>query len=202
MGVQGDISSLHVSMAAGLALVVIIQMFGHISGAHVNPVVTMAAFILDEVTTKQVPVYVICQILGCLAGSGFHKILTPSESYIVGNSTEPGVCLNVPRGNVTEWQALGVEIILTTALVIAVCATWDQVNSNKTDSIPLRIGLIIVSLNVSAGAYTGASMNPARSLGPAVWTNNYTSHWVYWVGPTIGSLIASYFYKYIFLTGR
>ncbi|CAG9825483.1 unnamed protein product, partial [Phaedon cochleariae] len=198
-GAQGPIRVLHTSMAAGLAVTVVIQMLGHISGAHVNPVVTLSAFILDELSCTEVLVYIFSQLLGSLAGSGFHELVTSSELYVGGDTTEAaGNCVNLPDGSLTDWQALGVEIILSVILVIANCACWDQRNNNKVDSVPLKIGMVVVALNLSAGVYTGASMNPARSFGPAVWANNFDSHWVYWVGPTIGSLIASYFYKYTF----
>ncbi|XP_028134658.2 aquaporin AQPcic isoform X3 [Diabrotica virgifera virgifera] len=168
LDIQGDATVLHVSMAAGLAVTVVIQMLGHISGAYVNPVVTLSAYILGEINLKQTLLYVVCQISGCLCGTGFHR-------------------------------AFGVEIILTIILVIANCSSWDKRNSHKSDSVPIKIGLVVVALNVSAAAYTGASMNPARSFGPAVWSSDYKSHWIYWTAPTIGSLLASYAYKYVFL---
>ncbi|KAG5892945.1 hypothetical protein JTB14_014997 [Gonioctena quinquepunctata] len=202
IGVQGEISSLHSSMAAGLAVLTAIQIFGHVSGAHINPVVTLAALIMNEVNLTQLVVYVLCQIFGGLTGAGFHKLLTPDKFYTAGNLSVRGVCVNGPHEHVTEWQALGVEIILTIALVIANCASWDHINSHKMDSVALRIGLIVVALNLSAGAYTGASMNPARSLGPAVWTQDFKSHWIYWAGPIIGSLIGAYFYKICFLVPK
>ncbi|XP_057667976.1 lens fiber major intrinsic protein-like isoform X2 [Diorhabda carinulata] len=168
LDVQGNISILHVSFATGLAVTAVIQMLGHISGAYINPAVTLSAFILEQINLTQTIAYMISQILGCLVGTGFHK-------------------------------AFGVEVILTIILVVANCSSWDKRNSNKTDSIPLKIGLVVVSLNLSAAAYTGASMNPARSFGPAVVYTDFTSHWIYWAAPIVGSLIASLTYKFIFL---
>ncbi|CAH1955840.1 unnamed protein product [Acanthoscelides obtectus] len=167
-GIQGTISSLHLSLCSGLSVMAAIQMFGHISGAHINPVVSLAALMVDEISYLEIPVYIVSQVLGCLAGCGLQK-------------------------------ALGVEIILTTILVLAVLATWDKRNGNNMDSVALRIGFLVGVLNLAAGSYTGASMNPVRSFGPAVWSNDFRSHWVYWVGPTIGSLIATITYKYSFL---
>ncbi|XP_072381413.1 aquaporin AQPcic-like isoform X3 [Diabrotica undecimpunctata] len=148
LDIQGDATVLHVSMAAGLAVTVVIQ------------------------------------------------LLTPAGVLSGG---ERGVCVNTPGRGISDLEAFGVEIILTIILVIANCSSWDKRNSHKSDSVPIKIGLVVVALNVSAAAYTGASMNPARSFGPAVWSSDYTSHWVYWAAPTIGSLVASYAYKYVFL---
>ncbi|XP_050503300.1 aquaporin AQPcic isoform X1 [Diabrotica virgifera virgifera] len=196
LDIQGDATVLHVSMAAGLAVTVVIQMLGHISGAYVNPVVTLSAYILGEINLKQTLLYVVCQISGCLCGTGFHRLLTPAGVLSGG---ERGVCVNTPGRGISDLEAFGVEIILTIILVIANCSSWDKRNSHKSDSVPIKIGLVVVALNVSAAAYTGASMNPARSFGPAVWSSDYKSHWIYWTAPTIGSLLASYAYKYVFL---
>ncbi|XP_018575406.1 aquaporin AQPAe.a-like isoform X2 [Anoplophora glabripennis] len=196
MGIQGDISTMQVSFNTGLAVMAVIQMFGHISGAHVNPVVTMSAFILNEITLVQVPLYVISQIFGSLAGVGLQVMVTPRR-YI--DVTGHGVCVPTPHSDITHLQAFGVEILLTTILIFSICACWDRRNSDKLDSVALRIGLVVGVLNLAAAAYTGASMNPVRTFGPAVWGNDYNAHWVYWIAPTIGSLIATFTYKYIFL---
>ncbi|KAJ8920892.1 hypothetical protein NQ315_015685, partial [Exocentrus adspersus] len=196
MGIQGAISSMHVSFNSGLAVTAVIQIFGHVSGAHVNPAVTLSAFILNEITPVQVPLYLIPQIVGCIMGVGLQLLVTPRQHInVVGH----GVCVTAPHADITDWQALGIETILSAILVFSVCASWDSRNSDKTDSVPLKIGLVVGVLNLAACAYTGASMNPVRSFGPAVWSSDYSSQWVYWVGPTIGSLIATYTYKYTFL---
>ncbi|CAH1100299.1 unnamed protein product [Psylliodes chrysocephalus] len=196
MDVQGNVPSIHPQLAAGLAVTVVIQMLGHISGAYVNPVVTLSAYILGEINLKQALTYIGCQIFGCLCGTGFHRLLTPEIAFQKGYGR--GVCVNAPGQGITDVEAFGIETILTIILVVANASSWDKRNSQKSDSVPLKIGLVVVSLNISAAAYTGASMNPARSFGPAVWASDYVSHWVYWAGPTLGSLIASYSYKYIF----
>ncbi|CAG9865036.1 unnamed protein product [Phyllotreta striolata] len=196
MYVQDDIPSIHPSLAAGLAVTVVIQMLGHVSGAYVNPAVTLSAYILDEIDFKQTLMFTVSQIVGCLCGTGIHRLLTPAEAFNLTDGR--GVCVNSPGKGITDVEALGIEIILTIILVIANASSWDKRNSHKSDSVPLKIGLVVVSLNISCAAYTGASMNPARSFGPAVWSGDYGSHWVYWVAPTVGSVIASYSYKYLF----
>ncbi|CAH1955841.1 unnamed protein product [Acanthoscelides obtectus] len=150
-GIQGTISSLHLSLCSGLSVMAAIQMFGHISGAHINPVVSLAALMVDEISYLEIPVYIVSQVLGCLAGCGLQKMVTPLQHEI--QYPGRGICVNAPYETLTDWE----------------------------------------------GSYTGASMNPVRSFGPAVWSNDFRSHWVYWVGPTIGSLIATITYKYSFL---
>ncbi|VEN40386.1 unnamed protein product [Callosobruchus maculatus] len=172
-------------------------MFGYISGAHINPVVSLAALMVDEISYLETPVYIVSQILGCLTGCGLQKMVTPLQHE--SQNPERGICVNAPHETLTDWEACGVEIILTTIMVFAVLATWDKRNGNNMDSVALRIGFLVGVLNLAAGPFTGASMNPVRSFGPAVWNNDFRSHWIYWIGPTLGSLIATITYKYSFM---
>nr|CAI5842227.1 unnamed protein product [Callosobruchus analis] len=197
LGIQGAISTLHLSLCSGLSVMAAIQMFGHISGAHINPVVSLAALMVDEISYLETLVYIISQILGCLTGCGLQKVVTPLQHE--KQYPERGICVNAPHETLTDWKACGVEIILTAILVFAVLATWDKRNGNNMDSVALRIGFLVGVLNLAAGSFTGASMNPVRSFGPAVWSNDFTSHWIYWIGPTIGSLIATITYKCSFM---
>jgi aquaporin related protein len=77
-----------------------------------------------------------------------------------------------------EFKACVVEFMATFIMALAICASWDPRNYTKGDSVSLRIGLIVFLLNITAGAYTGASMNPARSFGPTVWNQKWDTHWV------------------------
>ncbi|XP_060517382.1 aquaporin AQPAe.a-like [Cylas formicarius] len=190
-GIQGNVSSMHVSFTAGLAVAVAIQTFAHLSGALVNPSVTIAALVMGQITWTEVPTYLITQVLGSLTGSGLHFVVTNDDHL------NDGVCVNLVNPSITVWQALAMETILSIILNLAICASWDERNSDKLDSVSLRIGLLVVVLNLGAGAYTGASMNPSRSFGPAVFSGNYTDHWIYWVGPTLGALFAATVYRFI-----
>ncbi|XP_030744972.1 aquaporin AQPAe.a-like isoform X2 [Sitophilus oryzae] len=197
LGIQGVLSSMHTSFTAGLAVTVAIQTFAHISGAHINPAVTLNALIVDQITWRQILNYIIPQLLGSISGAAIFVAVTNSEAleFIGGR----GVCVNTINTSITVWQGLAVEIVLSIILNLANCASWDARNSDKTDSVSIKIGLLVTVLNLGGGAYTGASMNPARSFGPAVMSGDFKDHWVYWVGPVAGSLIASIIYKMVYL---
>ena len=169
-----------------------IKTFGHISGAHMNPAVTIAAIIWGKMSIVLGISYVIAQLFGAVIGYGMLVLLSPSN-------ISTAVCVTQPNPYCTEYQALGIEILLTAGLVFINCAVWDPVNALYNETNPITFGLIILGLSLSGGPLTGASMNPARSLAPAIWTNTWNAHWVYWVGPLLGSLSAIIIYKYIWL---
>lgn len=197
VSMQGtDISSMHTSFTAGLAVATVIQTFGHISGAHVNPAVSINALIVNQITWSQLPSYLVAEVVGSLAGAGLFAAVTKSE-YLV-QSGGNGVCVNSISNDITPLQGLCVEILLSTIMNLAICASWDVRNSDKLDSVSLRIGLLVVVLNLAAGVYTGASMNPSRSFGPAIISGDYKNHWIYWVGPISGAMMGSLIYKIFF----
>ncbi|XP_076255082.1 aquaporin AQPAe.a-like isoform X1 [Rhynchophorus ferrugineus] len=196
-GIQGEQSRMHGIFAAGFAVTAVIQTFGHISAAHVNPAVSLGAVVVQQITWKYLPSYIIPQLLGSLTGSALFKTVS-NQIHLLGDDGR-GVCVNKINSEISVGQGLAVEIILSIILNLANCASWDARNSDKGDSVSIRIGLLVSVLNLGGAAYTGASMNPARSFGPAVLTGDFKDHWVYWIGPTIGSLIAATIYRTIFL---
>jgi aquaporin rerated protein, invertebrate len=104
----------------------------------------------------------------------------------------------VPNHNVSNVQAFFVEYIASTIL-IAVCAgLWDPRNRKWGDSIPIKFGLTITAIAISIGPYTGCSMNPARSLAPAIFNNDFRAHWVYWTAPFSACVITAIIFKSVF----
>lgn len=177
----------------GFVVLFNIQIFGHISGAYMNPAVTLAAVIWGSISIPVGIAYVIVECAGAIMGYGILTTLSPLDVVM------ENVCVTAPHVGLNDLQSLGIEVALTAALIFINCGVWDPVNASKLDSAPIKFGLTIVGLSLVGGPLTGASMNPARTLGPAVWTGYWTHHWVYWVGPCVGSLIAVVFYKYVFL---
>lgn len=176
----------------GLAVLFNIQIFVHISGAHMNPAVTVAALIWRKLSFPLAIAYVIAQCIGAILGYGI--LIGVSPMNIAGT----GVCLTLPHPSNNIYNTLGVEIVLTAALSFLNCGFWHPANHEKTESLAIKFGLAIAGLSLAGGPLTGASMNPARSLGPAVWTGIWTDHWAYWVGPMIGTSVAAVFYKLTF----
>uniref|UniRef100_A0A6M2E0B1 Putative aquaporin major intrinsic protein family n=1 Tax=Xenopsylla cheopis TaxID=163159 RepID=A0A6M2E0B1_XENCH len=209
MGCVTGLAQTHLAICLnfGFAVLIIVQNFGHLSGAHVNPSVTIAALIMQTITPLTGAVYIVCQFLGAFLGFGLLKLLTPRNMIlgITGSSNtsdlpNPGFCTTLPHSEVTDFQAAGVEFITTGILAFLCCAVWDHRNSKHHDSVSIRFGLTIAGLALASGPYTGGSMNTARSLAPALWNGEWEHHWVYWVGPPLGSLVWTLFYKYVYRT--
>ncbi|XP_030751163.1 aquaporin AQPcic-like [Sitophilus oryzae] len=175
---NGVISDEQMSWAFGFAVLIAIQIFGHISGAHISPVVTLAAFVLGNVSLMQLPIYFLGQLFGALTGFGLLMVVTPSNYIKNRTSTAkvPGVCSPAINPKISRFQAFLVEFIITAILSWVCCAIWDPRNSNKLDSLTIRFGFTIAVLAMTAGPYTGAHMNPARSLAPALFNGDWDDH--------------------------
>ncbi|CAG4992812.1 unnamed protein product [Parnassius apollo] len=173
----------------GLVVLINIQAFGHISGAHMNPAVTLAALLWGKMSIATGIAYILAQCAGSIAGYGILVAVSPIDL------TTDGICTTQPHVQLTTLQALGIEVILTATLNFINCAVWDQVNEAFLESVSLKIGFTIAGLSIAGGPFTGGSMNPARSLGPALWTSTWNAHWVYWIGPLLGGSLSAIFYK-------
>ncbi|KAJ8733219.1 hypothetical protein PYW08_001517 [Mythimna loreyi] len=191
--VEGINMSIYSPFGFGFVVMFNIQIFGHISGAYMNPAVTLAAMIWGSISVPVGICYMIVECAGALVGFGILSTLSPVD---VGPNN---VCVTAPHIGLNDFQSLGIEIALTAALIFINCGVWDPINATKQDSAPIKFGLTIVGLSLVGGPLTGASMNPARSLGPAVWTGYWDHQWIYWVGPFIGSVVSVLIYKYVFL---
>ncbi|XP_059607955.1 aquaporin-like [Phlebotomus argentipes] len=191
-------SALVICITFGLAVMLIVNVFGCISGAHLNPAVTIAAVLYKLIPAAVAPIYMAGQFVGAFVGFGVLKSLVPGHIFRPEGATGPGVCSTVPNAEVSPFAALSMEFIITAVLILICCAVWDPRNAKHHDSVPLRFGLAITGLALAGGPLSGGSMNPARSLGPAVWNGDYQHHWIYWVGPILASLIVTPFYKLVF----
>lgn len=107
-------------------------------------------------------------------------------------------CVTDLHSELSAIQGLLLEGISTAILMLVACAVWDSRNVKNTDSVPIRFGLTVAALALAFGPYTGCSMNPVRSLAPALWNNQWSHHWIYWFGPIGGALLSSFMYKTIF----
>ncbi|KAG9491807.1 hypothetical protein GDO78_000358, partial [Eleutherodactylus coqui] len=182
---------LQIAFTFGLGIGTMVQAVGHISGAHINPAVTIALLVGARISLVQTFFYVIAQMLGAVIGAALLYEFVPAD-------IRGGFGVNQPSNNVSAGQALAVEICLTMQLVLCIFATTD---SRRTDNIgcpAISIGLSVVLGHLLGIYYTGCSMNPARSFGPALITENFTYHWIFWVGPITGAIFACLIYDYIF----
>jgi len=181
----------------GLVVLIIIQCFGCVSGAHLNPAVTLAAFIYEMIDLTMALLYCVAQLLGAFIGYGLLKaVIPPSAIHVEGASH--GLCVTVTHDEISTMQGFGIEFIITAVLILVCCGVWDPRNSKFHDSVPVRFGLAISCLACVAGPFTGASMNPARSFGPALWNKDFQDHWIYWFAPLLSALVTALAYKIVF----
>ncbi|XP_074644333.1 aquaporin-4-like [Tubulanus polymorphus] len=183
-----EYSDIRVALAFGFSVATLMQCVGHISGAHMNPAVTMAMLVTRNVSILRTLFYIVAQCLGGVAGAGILYGLTPNTS-----ATHLGVTYVHPE--VPLGQAFGIEFMTTFLMVFTVFANVDSKRA-EMGSRALSVGLSVIIGHLLAINATGASMNPARSLGPAVIMNRWTNHWVYWVGPILGGIIGGFTYEY------
>ncbi len=175
----GDVGQVGVGLSFGLIVMAMIFTFGHVSGAHINPAVSIAFFALGRIDARRLAGYVIVQLAGAtLAGV--------SIIAIVGSEGDAGA--TVPSiGGVDA--ALLSELILTffLALVVLIVATDSRAEGSMA---AIAVGGYVAMAATGWGPVAGASMNPARTFGPALAANVWTSHWVYWLAPITGALLA------------
>ncbi|XP_053153866.1 aquaporin-2-like [Hemicordylus capensis] len=180
---------LQISMAFGLAIATLVQAVGHVSGAHINPAVTVACLVGSHVSFLRAVFYVVAQILGAVSGAALLHELTPP--HIRGN-----LAINRVHNNTTSGQAVTMELFLTFQLVMCIFASTDDRRSDNLGSPALSIGFSVALGHLLGIYYTGCSMNPARSFAPAVIVGDFDSHWVFWLGPMAGAVVASLLYNY------
>ncbi|KAM4702338.1 aquaporin-5-like [Discoglossus pictus] len=182
-------SILQISLAFGLAIGTFVQTFGHVSGAHINPAVTVAFLIGSHISLLRSVFYIIAQLVGAIAGAGILYGVAPPA--VRGN-----LAINMVA-NGTQGQALAVELILTFQLVLCIFASTDSRRNDNLGAPAISIGLSVALGHLLGIYFTGCSMNPARSLGPAAITGLFKDHWIFWIGPLVGGILASLFYNYI-----
>ncbi|XP_072259366.1 aquaporin-2-like [Pyxicephalus adspersus] len=183
---------LQIAMAFGLGIGTLVQAFGHVSGAHINPAVTLAFMVGSQISFLRAVFYVGAQLLGAVSGAAILQDLTPLEAR--GNLSINGLFNNTDAG-----KALAIELFLTLQLVLCIFASTDDRRTDNIGTPALSIGLSVAFGHLLGIHYTGCSMNPARSFAPAVITGNFTAHWVFWFGPMLGAVLGSLIYHYILI---
>ena len=177
---KGQISLSSAVVAPGLMVLGIILFMGAVSGAHLNPVVSLAFALRGDFPWKRVPGYVIVQLIGATLACLFLYA-------VLGNVQHLGATL--PGPGYADWQALLMEIVLTAVLVSVILGTASAAQ-NVGAIAALGVGGYIALAGLWAAPVSGTSMNPARSFGPALVSGDFSSYWVYVAGPVAGALIA------------
>ncbi|KAI1890209.1 hypothetical protein AGOR_G00151320 [Albula goreensis] len=179
------------ALAGGLVTVSLGYCFGDISGAQVNPAVTLAFLATRRLDLLRAGAYVLGQCVGATLAAGILYLALPfksaAECYVNKVSSE---------GN--AGQAVGMEALATFQLVFTIFSVEEQRRREGAEPGNLAIGFSVVAGVLTAGRFSGGSMNPARSLGPAIITGVWEHHWVYWIGPVLGAVLAGVSHEFFF----
>lgn len=166
-----------------LAAVVAVSPLGKRSGAHLNPAVTLGFFLRGHVHRHDVLGYMIAQVLGALAAAA---IFTGALGGWAGDVHD---AVTQPAAHISAVAAIGIEAGITGCLLFVI---FNLVSSARTARWTPAVVIVLLALLILAGArYTGASMNPARSLGPATVADSWNLLWVYFIGPPLGAVLAA-----------
>ncbi len=182
---RGAVSHVGVALAFGTVILSAVYALGHVSGAHLNPAVTTGFWLARRFPSADVLPYIAAQLVGATtAALGIRAVLGPADAGAV----------TVPLIGVLP--ALGVEVVLTFVLMLVVMAVATDARVEGVVA-GLAVGSAVAADALAGGPLTGASMNPARSFGPALAAGVWTAHWIYWLGPLAGAALAVGVYDYL-----
>jgi MIP family channel proteins len=172
-----------VAACFGLVIMVMIAAVGHLSGAHFNPAVTVAFAVTRHFPWRDVPFYVSGQLLGATAGALALRALFGDVA---------GLGATAPAGSAL--QSLGLEVLLTAVLMFVIVSVATDTRA-VGELAAVAIGGTVALDALWGGPVSGASMNPARSFGPALVAGVWPAHWVYWAGPLLGAVLGAALYQ-------
>jgi len=179
-----------ISLTFGFIISTLVQIFGHTSGCHVNPAVTVSFLVSGQCSFLKSALYIAAQCLGAIAGIYLLEFVTPG-------AIAKGLGKTAVNSMLQPGQGFVVETVITFILILVIHSVCDDANRSNIVTPAISIGLIIAAAHLAAIKYTGASMNPARSLGPAVALGFWTNHWVYWAGPMLGGVLGGVVHGFV-----
>jgi aquaporin Z len=186
-----------VAFAHGLVVLGFAYAYGHISGTHINPAVTLGVWAAGKIDAARAFSYIVFQIVGGIAGAlALRWVLGGTDTGLGRTTLAQALSVNGATITITPVIGVALEAILTFFLVNAVMNAG--ISGKATIAGGLAIGLTLTFCILMGGPLTGASLNPARSIGPAVAAGNFTDLWVYLVGPILGGVVAGLLYKMVF----
>lgn len=177
------------ALAFGLSVVAMAYTIGGISGCHINPAITLGCFLSGRMSGKDAGMYIVFQVIGAIIGSAILWMLT-SQSGLTGTGA------NACQEGVSVIGGLLAEIVFTFVFVLVVLGTTDS-TKGAGNFAGLAIGLALVLVHLACIRYTGTSVNPARSIGPALFQGGeaLSQLWIFIVGPFIGSVLSAGVWK-------
>ncbi len=181
------------AMAFGLAVVAMAYTIGGISGCHINPAITLGCFLTGRMTSKDCGMYMVFQTIGAILAAAVLALVVSTAGGDVAKSTGANACaFGVTNG-------LIVEIVLTCLFVLVVLGATSKTNGATNNFAGLAIGLSLILIHLVGIHFTGTSVNPARSIGPALFAGGdaLSQLWVFIVGPFAGGALAAGIWKVI-----
>ncbi|XP_068937423.1 aquaporin-2-like [Petaurus breviceps papuanus] len=182
------------ALAGGLVVVALVQVWGEVSGAQTNPALTLALLCARRLDLLRGAAFILAQSTGAILASSIFYLVLPQTAVVQ-------LVTRVSSGG-HAGQALGMEFFSTFQLILTVFAVTDQQQQRETSGLgSLAVGFSVTAGTLAAGTFSGGSMNPARSLGPAVVTGIWDDHWAYWMGPILGAILAGLSFEFFFSSG-
>lgn len=181
----GALGHVGVSAVFGLVVAAMIYATGHLSGAHLNPAVTLAFALARHFPARDILPYWLAQCAGALAASGLLRLLFGSVANLGATVPSVGVI-----------QALALEVVLSFFLMFVITAVATDSRA-VGQAAALAIGMTVGVAALFGGPLTGASLNPARSLGPAALAGVWDHFWLYLVGPCLGTVLGAFTYQFV-----
>jgi len=175
---NGVITHVGIALTFGLVVLAMVYSFGDISGAHLNPSVTIGFWAARRLPGRDVMPYIMSQLTGAILASVLLRILFP-KSLVLGATLPSGA----------DWQSFVIEIVLTFFLMLTILNVSTGAKEKGTTA-GIAVGAVIALEALFAGPVSGASMNPARSFAPAIMTNHLEHLWIYLLAPLVGALLA------------
>ena len=183
-----------VALAHGLALSLGVHIFGGISGAHFNPAVTIGLLATGRIKLPLALLYVVAQLAGGVVGAALCAATFPADAVTATTLGTP-----LPAAWASTNTVLLLEAVMTFLLVIGVFGTAVDDRGKTVKIGAFGIGLMVAVDILAGGPVTGASMNPARSFGPALVAGHWDFHWMYWAGPLAGGIAGALLYHHVLL---
>ena len=186
------------ALAFGLSVVAMAYAIGGISGCHINPAITLGVFLSGRMNARDCGMYMLFQIAGGIIGAAVLYVLTTSAG-LIGTGANDLQVVNGAGVTVTPFGGLLAEIFFTCVFVLVMLGATSKTNGATNNFAGLAIGLSLVLVHLACIRYTGTSVNPARSIGPALFQGGRAlSHlWIFIVGPFVGGALAAGIWKLI-----
>jgi MIP family channel proteins len=184
----GTADSLAIALAFGLALVALVNALGHVSGAHLNPAVTVALAVTGKFPWRYVPAYLAAQLLGAVLAS-----LTVWLTYGDAARDSASLAATLPGGGVSTLTVFVIEAVVTFFLVLTIVSVATDQRVPKA-AAGITVGFTLAVCVLIAGPLSGGAVNPARALGPMIVSGDLDGLWAYVVGPLLGGVAAALLY--------